>query len=76
MIKGQATIMAIITLFISLVFIVGILPAIYGVINSVLPIVDNSTSMALGLIPLLLVIGVIYSFWVYVMPQRQEPPRY
>lgn len=74
--KGQATILALIALFISLVLLVALLPAVYAVINSVLSITDNATSMALGIIPLILVIGVIYSFWVYVMPYRQEPPRY
>ena len=69
--RGQLTIIGIIFLLVSLVVFVGLQPVLLELVNSVIPTSDTLTAAVLRLLIPLVVIGIMISFLMYVLPQRQ-----
>lgn len=69
--RGQLTIIGIIFLLVSLVVFVGLQPVLNDLISSALGVSDTLTASVLRLLVPLVVIGIMISFLMYVLPQRQ-----
>jgi len=70
--RGQLTIIGIIFLVVSLVVFVGLQPVLTELINTSIPVSDTLTAAVLRLLVPLVVIGIMISFLMYVLPQRQS----
>jgi uncharacterized BrkB/YihY/UPF0761 family membrane protein len=70
--RGQLTIIGIIFLLVSLVVFVGLQPVLNDLVSTALPVSDTLTAAVLRLLVPLVVIGIMISFLIYVLPQRQS----
>jgi len=71
--RGQASIVGLIVLLISVVLFVGLYPVLDSLIATVLPSADTLTAAVLRLFLPIVAIAILYSFIMYVIPQRQVP---
>jgi len=69
--------LGLIMVFMAVVVYVSLYPALKSVIDAQIGSMDDMSSTLLSLVPGFIILGLIYSLWVYVIPQRERgPPGY
>ena len=71
--RGQLTIIGLVFLVVTLIFFVGLFPVLLDLVNTIIPLSDTLTAAAIRLLLPLCAIGILVSFLMYVLPQRQSP---